>query len=159
VNRTGSLLASDFGKGQALAKHLRNDKREAVSIGQGIVFGCAVVVAKNLFVYVTEQMKRLYSNVGSMQPAFEKRPEVFKAVSVYAAFYVLDRMVHNIMRIDASEFVVGDGIVGVELRSELDLIQNLVLQSLAFYVWHNLRPDAAEGRGRGFPARQPAPRA
>jgi hypothetical protein len=89
-------------------------------------------------------MKRLYSNVGSMQSALEKRPEILKAVRVYAALHVLDRMVNHVVRLEAGKFIVGDGIIGIELRSELDLIQNFDLQGLTLHVRHNLRPNAAK---------------
>ena len=45
-----------------------------------IVF--AVVVPKHLFVNVPLKMKRLHSNVGSLEAALQQRPEVFHAVDV-----------------------------------------------------------------------------
>src|SRR5271169_1968267 len=89
-------------------------------------------------------MKRLNGNISTMQPALKQRPEVLKAIGVYAALHVLDRMVNHVMRVDAGKLGVCDGIVGIKLRAELDLIQNLVLQSLALHVRYNLRPNPAE---------------
>ncbi len=44
-------------------------------------------------------MKRFHANVGSRDAALEKRPEVLKAVGMYATVYVLNRMVNDLMRI------------------------------------------------------------
>ncbi len=62
----------------------------------------AVIETEHLFIKVTEQMKRLYTNVGSSQPALEQRPEVLKAVRVYAAIYVLLRMIDDLMRVSVA---------------------------------------------------------
>ena len=42
----------------------------------------AEVVAENLFVKVSEQMEWLNANVGALQLALEKTPEVFESVCV-----------------------------------------------------------------------------
>ena len=42
-------------------------------------------------------MERLDGNVRAMQPALQKRPEVFQAVGVNLAIDVLNRMVYNAM--------------------------------------------------------------
>src|SRR5580658_2658938 len=79
-------------------------------------------------------MKRFHSDVGSAKAALEQRPEILKAVSVYATLYVGFRVIHHVMYIQTSQFVIGDRIVAVQLRSKLNLIQNRSLQSLAFYI-------------------------
>ena len=75
-----SHLPSQFSEGKPLADDLGNGKIEAASIIK--VF--AIVETEHLFVKVTEQMKRLYTHVSSRHAALEKRPEILKAVGVYA---------------------------------------------------------------------------
>ena len=40
-------------------------------------------------------MKRLNSNVGSFQATLEKRPEVLKAIGMYATVHVLNSVVYD----------------------------------------------------------------
>ena len=140
----GTLLASDFGEGQAFADHLRNDQTKAVGIVQRIVFRGAIVVTENLFIDIAEQMKRFNGNVSTIQSALEETPEVLHAVSVNAPPDVFPSVVHYFVRVKADEFVVGYGVIRVQLRSHLDLIKNLVLQGLALHIRYNLRPNSAE---------------
>src|SRR6266481_2894003 len=82
-------------------------------------------------------MKRFHSNVGATKRTLQERPEVFQPVSVYAALYVSLRVIHHVMHIEARQFVVSDCIIAIELRAELNLIQNRALQSLSLYVRHD----------------------
>ena len=87
------VLAGEFAVGEALATDLRHGESEALRV----VHVLAVVVAETLFVKVAVKMKRLYAHVGSRNPALKQRPEILKAVRVYATVYVLNRMVNNLV--------------------------------------------------------------
>ena len=73
-------------------------------------------------------MKRLHANVGSRNPALEKRPEVLKAIGVYAAIYVLRGMVNNLMRIIGRQSVIGQERIAIERRTSRDMLAYLFLQ-------------------------------
>src|SRR5437660_112684 len=75
-------------------------------------------------------MKRLYRNVGSRNPALQQRPEVFKAVGVYAAIYVLSRVVNDLMRVFACQAFIGEQGVSVESRASGDVLAHFILQYL-----------------------------
>src|SRR6266446_3786194 len=133
VNRTGSHLASKFGKSKPFPDHLRNGEIEAVSI----VHVFAVIEAEHLLIHIAEQMKRFHSNVSTMQPALQQTPEVFESVRVDATANVLFCVIDHVMSVNVRQFVVGDRIVAIELRPKLNLIQNRVLQGLALHVRYN----------------------
>ena len=57
-------------------------EREAVSVGELVVFRRTVVVAEHLFVKVAVQMEWLNRNVGSAQGPLEQTPEVLDALRV-----------------------------------------------------------------------------
>jgi len=84
-------LASHFGIGEALAEYVRGDVFEA----QPVMLKSAVVVAKHLFVEVTEEMELFDANVGSLESALEQAPEVFESVGVNATVNVPFRMVND----------------------------------------------------------------
>ena len=62
-----------------------------------MLFSCAIVVAKNLLIKVTEQMKRFDRNIRAMQAALHQRPKVFDAVRVYLSLYVRLRKVNDLV--------------------------------------------------------------
>src|SRR2546421_3301216 len=76
-------------------------------------------------------MKGLHANVGSRDTALEKRPEVLKAVSVYATVYILAGVVNYLMRVVASESFIREQGIGVERGSSSDVLAYFVLQYLA----------------------------
>ncbi len=56
-------------------------------------------------------MKRLYRYVGSRNAALEQRPEILKAVCVYATIYILSRVVNDVVRVIACQtFIRKQGI-------------------------------------------------
>src|SRR5438093_103519 len=69
-----------------------------------------------------------------MQSTLQQRPKVFQPVSMNASPNVLVSVSHYIMRVLASEFVVCNRIIGVKFRTKLYIVQNLCLQSFAFYI-------------------------
>src|SRR2546429_8835318 len=76
-------------------------------------------------------MKGLHANVGSRDTALEKRPEIFKAVGVYATVYILAGVVNYLMRVVASESFIREQGIGVERGSSSDVLAYFVLQYLA----------------------------
>lgn len=79
VERVG-ILASQFAVGKALAEHLVHGQRETLTI----VHVFAIVVAERLFIEVTEKMKRFHAHIRARDAAFQQRPEILKAIGVYA---------------------------------------------------------------------------
>src|SRR5580698_4175638 len=102
VNRGGTHLASQFGERESSADHLRYGWTEAAS---GIKF-FAIIETENLLVNVTFQMKRFHSDVGSAKAALQQRPEILKAVGVYATLHIFLCVIHNVMNVEAGQFVV-----------------------------------------------------
>src|SRR5205807_136959 len=91
----------------------------------GAIF--AGIESESLFVNVTEQMKRLYSNVGSTKAALKQRPEVFDAVSVNIALYVALKMIHDQMGVVFLKSQIVAKFVGHNPSSRHDAIfDNLV---------------------------------
>ena len=117
------IFACEFTVGQAASGNLGHGQLEAVGIFYRTVCSGAIVVTENLFVYVTEQMKRLDSNVGSTKAALQQRPEVLQAVRVYATVNILFRMVHNVVNEVVAHLVVAYGIIRVDRRAVLDVAQ------------------------------------
>ncbi len=74
------------------------------------------------------KMKRLHANVGSRNTALEKRPEVLKAISVYAAIYILRGVIYHLMCIIRSQAFIGEKGIGVESRASSDVLVYFFLQ-------------------------------
>src|ERR1035438_2497681 len=89
-------------------------------------------------------MKRLDSNVGSLEAALQQRPEVLKAVRVDAPVNVPLGMVDELMHEFLFEFVVGHKIVGIDSGAVFDVAEDFVLQDFAAGVRDNLSADLAE---------------
>src|SRR5258708_5626924 len=73
-------------------------------------------------------MKRFHANVGSRNPALEKRPEILKPVGVDATVYVLSRMVNYLMRVVRCQSIVGHKRIAVERSASGDMLANFFLQ-------------------------------
>ena len=55
---------------------------------------------------IAEQMKRLDTDIGSIDAALEQAPEVFQSVSVNQPVNVLDSVIYHLMRVFASKAIV-----------------------------------------------------
>src|SRR5438128_12679869 len=73
-------------------------------------------------------MKRFHTHVGSGDAALEQRPEIFKAVSVYATVYILASVVNHLMRIFSCETFIGLEGIGVERSASSDMPAYFFLQ-------------------------------
>lgn len=80
---------------------------EAVAIIDRVLFGSAEVVPEYLFVEVTEKMERLNANVGALQSALQKRPEVFESVGMHLPVNVAFRVVNHIVSVVTDKPFVG----------------------------------------------------
>ncbi len=96
------------------------------------IFVLAIVVPKYLLINITLKMKRLYSNVGSLEAALQKGPEVLHAVDVNPTAHVTLGFVHELMdETPLHSLFVSYGIIGVDLGSVLHLLENFRLQNFA----------------------------
>ena len=132
-----SSLASQLGIGEALAEYLAHAQLKPLRIGQAL----AVVVSERLFVEVTKEMKRFDTHIRAMDTALEKRPEILKAIRVYAAIHVLNSVIYNLVRIVASEPFIGEQGIGVECCASRDVFAYFVLQYSLTATRNNLRAN------------------
>ena len=65
-------------------------------------------------------MKRFHTHTGSRDSALEQRPEIFKAVGVYATVYILAGVVNHLMRIFSCKTFIGLEGIGVESSASSD---------------------------------------
>src|SRR5271166_2159433 len=132
------ILASQFGVGETLTADLTHCQMKAVSVIQRVVFRGAIVEAKHMFGDIAVKMKRFHSNVGSAQSALQETPKVLDSLRMDFATNILFDMVNGRMNIVLRrKMIVGRKAVSVDCRSAFDLIQNLILKSLAFDVRDN----------------------
>ncbi len=110
-------------KRDALTNDLADSKIEAASIIEFF----AIVEAEHLFVKVAVKMKRFDANVGSRNPALEQRPEVLKAIRVYATVHILSGMIYNLMRVISRQSVVGHERIAVERRASSNVLADFFL--------------------------------
>ena len=79
-------------------------------------------------------MKRLYSDVCSLQGTLQQRPEVVDALRVHLTAHVLAGMGYYFMRELFLQAVISDEIISVDAGSTSYLLQYFVLQCLALYI-------------------------
>ena len=73
-------LASEFLIGNSTVNYMMHYPEKASQIRDVIVFGCAIVEAEHLFIYVPIQMEWFDADICSLQSALEQTPKVFDAV-------------------------------------------------------------------------------
>ena len=134
------IFACQFGIGESLPADLGHGESEALAV----VHVFAVVESEGLFVKVAEKMKRFDRHIRARDAALEQRPEVLKAVRVYAAIYVLNGMIHNLVRVIGSESLIGKQGIGVESRASFDMLADFALQCGLFAIRYD--------RGANLPA-------
>jgi hypothetical protein len=131
-------LTSYFGIGEALAEDLRSNMLEASAImGQ-----FSEVVTKNLFVEVAEKMERFDRNIGSLQLALEKTPEVFESVGVNLPVNVSLGMVNDLMLESLClESLIGHERVGVYRAACLDVSANVLMEQVFLAIADDSRAN------------------
>jgi hypothetical protein len=121
---------------------MANTKRS--SSVSGLSFRRTVVEPERLFAGVAIKVERLDRNIGSLQRPLKQAPEVLQSVRVdltaNVPFQVVDCLVNEIL---FRKVVIALSLIGVDRGLLFDVIQDLVLQCLAVYVWDNLRPYLA----------------
>src|SRR5882762_1730860 len=70
-------------------------------------------------------MKRFYVHVSSFESAFEKRPEVLKAVSVNFPACIAFKVVDYLAVIIFLQIVIGHERIGANCRACLDMLSNI----------------------------------
>src|SRR5271165_781837 len=89
-------------------------------------------------------MEWLNSNVGAFQSPLEQAPEILKAVGAYAATDVPLCMIDKLVDKAPVQLVVSHGVVCVDRGAIADVLQDFILQSLAFDVGHYGRTNLAQ---------------
>jgi hypothetical protein len=133
-----SHLADEFFVGQALAGDLTDSDVEALRIGH-----LAVVEPERLFVDVAEQVKGLHADIGPVQAALQKRPEVFHRVCVDVPVHVLNGVIDDLVLKGIFEPVVGFQFVGKDSRACFDVLTDIFLKFLFASVVHNESPNVS----------------
>src|SRR5271157_296465 len=88
-------------------------------------------------------MKRFHAHVSTMQPALQQRPKVLKAIGVYAAIYVLNRVIYDLMLELIMESFVSAHLISVECGSSFDVLTNDGLQGFLLAICNDLSADLA----------------
>src|SRR5260370_33592178 len=86
-------------------------------------------------------MKRFHTYVGSAKAAFQQRPEVFHAVRVYAAIYILHGVVNDLMLVLALQTFVSTKFIREQRGSRFDVSLYESLQSILLTIWDDLSTD------------------
>src|SRR5437879_911202 len=97
----------------------------------------AIVIAECLLIQITEQVERLYCNVGAFQSALEQTPEVLKSIGVHAAINIRDRMVNYLVLKIRPQSDIRHERIRVDRASSLNMVSDFGLK----------RPFAAIGNG------------
>lgn len=88
----------------------------------------AVVVTEYLLIQVTEQVKRLDADIGSVRATLQETPEVLQSVCVYVTANVFNGMVYHFVCVFAFKANVGQERIGEDCTSGLDVFTDLALQ-------------------------------
>src|SRR5437660_5162327 len=101
---------------------------KTVTVSDEMPFCRAIVVAKYLLVQVAEEMERFYVNVGALQTALEKAPEVFQTVCMDLPINVALGMVNRLVHVIAIQTDIGHKRIGINRALCLDVCANVGLQ-------------------------------
>src|SRR5438034_10946374 len=87
-------------------------------------------------------MERLDADIGFLQPAFNKTPEILKPVGVNLPITIVLSMVYNcVLESKSLESVVRCEVIGVDRAPRLDVGANLGFEQMFFAIADNLRAD------------------
>ena len=121
-------LASQLLVSDSAVCDMRHSHLKALIIANEVLFGGTIVVAEYLFVYIAEQVKRLYRNVRALQSALEKAPKVFESVGVDLSLNIPFRVVNRFVRKVRIQTLIGHKRIGVDRAFGCDMSANLPLQ-------------------------------
>src|SRR5258708_4351309 len=111
-----SHLAGDLGPSQTLADDLTNCQGKTVTV----IHILPIVLPERLLIDITEQVKRLDADVGSMQAALEQTPEILHRVRVDIPIHVFDRVIDDSVLVIRSQAVIGFQFVAEDGRASFD---------------------------------------
>ncbi len=86
---------------------------------------------ESLLVEIPVKMRRIYTDVGSLEGPFQEAPEILDIVSVNVATNKLDRVINHLMRVGVGKAQIGFESISVEMRASLDGSANLRCQCFA----------------------------
>src|SRR5260370_37135835 len=90
-------------------------------------------------------MKRFHSNVGASQRSLEQRPEVFHTVHMHPTANIRFSLVNNIVNESAlHSVIISNRVIRIDRAPELDVLENLILQSLTSDIRHDAGAILAE---------------
>jgi len=103
----------------------------------------AGIEAEYLLVNICVHVERLDRNIGAMQRPLEASPEVLNALSVDLAvdvlFHVVDGLVSEVLEL--VQTVIADVLIGVDVRVESHVLEDLILESASLHVRDDLSPN------------------
>jgi hypothetical protein len=105
-------LASQLSIRQSASDDLFHNAGEPLRVRHG-----AIIVAKRLFVQITEEMERFDAHVGPINSTLQEAPEVFHPVRVNVPVNILLRVIDDLVRVLAVERIVGEKFIGDDFRS------------------------------------------
>src|SRR6059036_1323566 len=73
-------------------------------------------------------MKRLHAHIRTRDATLEQRPEILKAVGMYATVHIFAGMVNHLMRVFSCETFVGLESIRVECSTSSDMLTYFFLQ-------------------------------
>src|ERR1700722_9790304 len=130
--RSPSLLAlsGEAIPSEAATGDLRANNSEAFRIGQ-----FATVVAERLFIEIPKQVEGLHADIGTVQLAFNKAPEVIHCVRMNVAVHVLDGMINDLMPIIICQAVIRLKSVGEQRRANSYVLTDMFVQFMLTARW------------------------
>jgi hypothetical protein len=116
--------------------HTRHSLRESLRRANLITpLILAIVESERLFIYVSEQVKRLHGNVCTVQSAFQQRPKVLKSVRVNCPVNVLFKMVNDLVRVLAGNCIrIGDVLICVNQRTSVNHFRDASVKGILLAV-------------------------
>src|ERR1700688_1702958 len=87
-------------------------------------------------------MKRFHSNVSSRKSTLQERPEIFHAVGVYAAIYILHRVIDNLMFVFIFQTAISAKFIGEKSSSGFHVPLDDGMQSGLNTICDNLCANA-----------------
>lgn len=130
-------LSRQLGVGEATANRLQHRQREAVFIGERVIFRCAIVEAEHLLTQVAIKMEGFDGNIGSAKTTLQQTPEILNSLRVYVAVHILVRVIDDLVNKVPAQAVILHCLIGVDLSHRRHVVEDRVLQSLALDVRHD----------------------
>jgi hypothetical protein len=122
-------LAGEFFIRHAASHNLFHDGGKTLRIRS-----LPVVIAKSLFVKITEQVKRFHADVGSVQATLQETPKVLHCVRVHVAIYVFNGMVDDGVLVVVRQAIVGKQFVREDSGTSIYALANRALKLLLLAV-------------------------